>query len=83
MAHFEALLKQDGGKRNFGLKIAHKLTSDHINPKYYQKMNSGLVVQVCKLYKYLLVAFGIYSQYVQKIANNRSNCEISVKITSK
>lgn len=37
--HFRAVIDCDGGDKGFGMKIAHKLTPDHIDPKYYQKMH--------------------------------------------
>ncbi|KYM96576.1 hypothetical protein ALC62_12756 [Cyphomyrmex costatus] len=38
----------DWWERHLGLKIAHKLTHDHLNPQYYQKMNLGMALDVNK-----------------------------------
>ncbi|KAJ8954829.1 hypothetical protein NQ318_023387, partial [Aromia moschata] len=39
--HWRALLEFDGEK-DFRLKCAFKLTSAHLDPKYYQKMNVSM-----------------------------------------
>ena len=48
LKHFRAVIRNDGGERHLGLKIAHKLTHDHLHPQYYQKMNLGMVLDVSK-----------------------------------
>lgn len=37
--HFRAVIKADGGPKTLGLKIAFKLTPDHLDPKFFQKMH--------------------------------------------
>jgi len=36
----------EGGKNDPRLKVAFKLSPDHVNPQYYQKMNVGLAVEL-------------------------------------
>lgn len=38
--HFRAVIRGDGGPKHLGLKIARKLTPDHLDPKFFQKMNN-------------------------------------------
>lgn len=44
--HWEAVLELDGGDKNFGLKIAYKLTKNHLKPLFWQKMNVAMAFQV-------------------------------------
>ncbi|KAF7998628.1 hypothetical protein HCN44_011036 [Aphidius gifuensis] len=44
--HWKAVIELDGGKENFGSKAAHKLTADHIDPQYWQKMNVAMAFKV-------------------------------------
>lgn len=37
--HFRAVIKGDGGPKSFGLKVASKLTPDHLDPTFFQKMH--------------------------------------------
>lgn len=48
-AHFKAIIDCDGGPKCFAMKMAHKLTADHLDPKYYQKMNVAMAFQVNKI----------------------------------
>lgn len=44
--HFRAVIKGDGGAKHLGLKIAYKLTADHLDPKFFQKMHVGMAFEV-------------------------------------
>lgn len=37
--HFRAVIKGDGLHKSFGLKVASKLTPDHLDPQFFQKMH--------------------------------------------
>jgi len=45
LKHWEALLDLEH-EESYNLKIAYKLTSNHIRPKHYQKMNVAMAFQV-------------------------------------
>ena len=49
-AHYEAVLECDKRSGPYGLKVAHKLTAEALNPKYTRKMNVGLALQVKKYF---------------------------------
>lgn len=43
--HWRAVIGMEN-RNFFNLKIAHKLTHDHLNPKHYQKMNVPMAFYV-------------------------------------
>ncbi|KYN29059.1 hypothetical protein ALC57_01523 [Trachymyrmex cornetzi] len=50
LSHWYALLKSEN-PTGFNLKVVHKLTIDHIEPRYYQKMNFFGVAESMQLFQ--------------------------------
>jgi len=44
--HFYALIEEDGGASYLGLKMAHKFTLKHVEPKFFEKMHVHTAMQV-------------------------------------
>lgn len=44
--HFRAVLTNDGGPKYMGLKVAYKLTPNHLDPKFYEKMSVNKAFEV-------------------------------------
>ncbi|KYN26683.1 hypothetical protein ALC57_03946, partial [Trachymyrmex cornetzi] len=58
LSHWYALLKSEN-PTGFNLKVVHKLTIDHIEPRYYQKMNTICIAIIFKEMFLLKLFFGM------------------------
>lgn len=53
LLHWYTIVKKENQK-GFNLKVAYKLTEDHIKPQYFQKMNVALAFQVHNFFKRII-----------------------------
>lgn len=76
--HYRAVMNSDGGAKSFKLKIAHKLTPDHLNPAFFQKMhvNKAFDVSIFSKIKFdISITTSSLVQFCLGVFTKSGNCD--------
>lgn len=73
--HYRAVMNSDGGAKSFKLKIAHKLTPDHLNPAFFKKMNVNKAFDVSIFSKIKSITTSFLVQFCLGVFTKSGNCD--------